>query len=47
MNSLDAEREKRMTNFKEFDATINKMKVFSFVEREEESVDKKERDKKK
>jgi len=40
MNTLDANREKRIQNFKDFNATKNKMKVFSFVERDEENVEK-------
>lgn len=36
MNSLDVNREKRIQNFKDFTATKNNMKVFSFVDRDEE-----------
>jgi len=37
LNTLDATRDKRLQTFKDYSATINKMKVFSFVERDEES----------
>jgi len=37
MNSIDADREKRINVFKEVHATIHKMKAFSFVERDENS----------
>lgn len=41
MNTLDANREKRIQNFKDFNATKNNMKVFSFVERDQEEEGKK------
>mmetsp|Transcript_25106 Transcript_25106/g.55392 ORF Transcript_25106/g.55392 Transcript_25106/m.55392 type:complete len:126 (+) Transcript_25106:765-1142(+) len=40
MNSLDVDREKRIQTFKDFNATKNKMKVFSFVERDEDGKEK-------
>lgn len=42
MNTLDANREKRIQTFKDFNATKNHMRVFSFVEREEDVKDLKE-----
>lgn len=36
LNSLDKDRDHRIQTFKEFNATKNKMKVFSFVERDNE-----------
>lgn len=36
LNTLDKDRDNRIQTFKEFNATKNKMKVFSFVERDKE-----------
>jgi len=36
LNSIDKDRDHRIQTFKEFNATKNKMKVFSFVERDKE-----------
>lgn len=42
LNTLDNQRDKRMQTFKDFNATKNKMRVFSFVERDEDEAAKKE-----